>query len=89
MEFRAWTIMSSLCILNVNRPVFLIVICPLVVYSYLFIYFGLEFRRQAVRHVNFAREAHIPIVRCWKGASNPDRSIHSCATGHKTFNTSD
>ena len=32
LEFRAWTIiMSSLCILNVNRPVFLIVIYPLVV----------------------------------------------------------
>ena len=31
LEFRAWTIVSSLCILNVNRSVFLIVIYPLVV----------------------------------------------------------
>jgi len=35
MEFRAWTIMSSLCILNVNRRVFLTVIYPLVVFPHL------------------------------------------------------
>ena len=36
LEFRAWTIMSSLCVLNVNRPVFLIVIIyPLVISAHL------------------------------------------------------
>jgi len=36
-----------------------------------------------------SREAHVSSVHCSKGANNPDRPIHSWATGHKTFNSSD